>query len=101
MITAFEAKNLTAKDNDVPHIELDIGLLTAIDERIKNAASLGKHSITLSSITDCGNGIRGIGHYLSEGVTAKLCGLLIEKGFKVVMEHPFGDENLLKVIVSW
>jgi hypothetical protein len=87
-ITAEQAYNLTKEQCPDPQSP-PIKLIELIDKRIKVACSNGKYNVSLGSMDDYGNGVRGIGIFFSSDMFQRIKNYYEKLGFtfKVIYDN--------------
>jgi len=99
---ANEAKHITKLHKKTQ--DFDTKLLEVIMDRISKAAHDGLSSTSMNSLTDCGNGVRGIGMYLSDNVVIALTKHLNENGYSVTRTHRVGEvynQQHDQITINW
>lgn len=77
-------------------------LIEEINKRIQSACAYGKFFTMLNSLNYNGNGVRGIGVYLSNGEIASIEHYYKEFGFTIGRQYdPQNPTDLFRVWIAW
>lgn len=97
---AQEARDLAQEVVDSHKSNVSKQLLDDVERRLLQAVREGKMEVSLNSLSDIGEGVRGIGFYLSESVFKSLTKLLEIEGYRIeVLDKP--EYSIKHVKVRW
>lgn len=102
-MNADEARKLTKIANEKKEVlvsKVEDRLVDIVFRRIRDSANRGLDETTLNSLSDYGEGVRGLGFYLSEPVLEGLTYILQDRDF-VVVDKAAEPNGIRQVFVRW